>query len=805
MSINISIPLTGLSVELKTYYVDNFFSSVEEDTLTDYRLLGYVSGANSPTYTPEQIFLTTIDTPIPIYKNSLVSASISFTFLSGIPDLIVFDENINTNIFLLDPRNEKASLFSSSIDVPVSFSTHLDNNSPIVSYYDAVSRQKTDSVIYDIDTPIVNVSVFNILSYHTSSDSWNKNDRVIFFLSGIASGISRGGAIRLSGALLNLEYDPVPPFAPQDIIVNETDYRQITVSWQEPTDNGGADITDYLVEYGVQTGQFNVSDNWISAGTTVNNSLSVNNLNFETNYIFRVSAKNTAGFGEYSIPSEKISVSKGKAPVLPLSFNDSTTARIRLRRDFSYNWSGVNPTLAIGEPGYELDSHRCKIGDGITPWSGLQYLKVDNNTIDFPDPPDTFLRVASSKFNLPNNDRIILNLSSGQRLNIIGEEGVSIEYSNDNKSLIIKNDKLYDPINSGTIINPTSSGSVGSLLYDSEWLYFCTKTNYWQRVPLDKNWLDFSTMSITNNSGSYASSMSVVFDKDLIRIDTDSDPYPALAGRPLVNDGISIRGSFYDNNSIKDNLLNFVFKFRGGKNTHNPTTTHPTGYVGIMNNGCVIFPVSIGNSAPPYFVSSPSGFTYNGVFNSFLFLSDDCGGYADENGLYRYRDGRFLKNCWNISKIYEANDYYKNSNYSGDYFRHSDGHSKILGFCFDGYPIYGPFSYTNKINISGGISLVSSSYSGLSNDSHRPTNWKYWNTLSVNNVSYFLSQGLFNEDYVYISGYGILDEFNGMFSITPEFPEGTYAYYLTFTDETLLIPSYPYIFGTGTKETRHLY
>jgi hypothetical protein len=804
MSISISIPLTGQSVDLKTYYVNNSFGLIEEDTLTDYRLLGYISGRNSPTFIPEQYFLTTIDTSIPAYKNSLVSATLGFVFVSGIPDVIVFDETIDNNVFLLDPRNETASLFASSVNIPVSFSTHLDDNTNIISYYDALSRQKTEPTIYDLDTPSVFVSLFEVLNYHVSSDNWNRNDRVIFFISGIPFGGSAGGAIRLSGAVLNIEYDPVPPFSPQNIIVSETDYKQITVNWQAPEDDGGSNITDYIVEYGEQTGQFNIAENWTVAGTTTGNLFAVNNLDFDTNYIFRVSAKNSAGVGEYSIPSQKISVSKGMAPVLPLSFNDSTTARIRLRRDYSHNWSGVNPVLAIGEPGYELDSYKCKVGDGVTAWSGLPYVKVDNSSIDFPDPPDIFLRVASSKFNLPNNDRIILNLSSGQRLNILGEEGITLEYSNDNKSLIIKNDKLYDPINSGTIVNPTSSGSVGSLLYDNEWLYFCVKNNYWKRAPLDKDWLDFASMSIANNSGSYASSVSVVFDKDLIKIDSDSDPYPALAGRPLTNDGISLRGNFYDNNIIRDNLLTFIFRFRGGTNTHNPSLASHTGAVGIMNNGVVIFPVSIGSGAPPGFVSAPSGFTYNGSFNNFLFLADNCGGYADENGLYRYRDGYFLKNCWSTQKVYNSNNYYQNSHYSGDHFRHNDGHSKILGFCFDGYPIYGPFYYTNKINESGGISLASSSYSGLSNDSHRPTNWKYWNTITINNILYSLSHGIFNEDYVYSSGYGVLDEFNGMFSATPEFPQGTYAYYLSFTDETLLSPSYPYIFGTGTKESRYI-
>jgi hypothetical protein len=39
--------------------------------------------------------------------------------------------------------------------------------------------------------------------------------------------------------------------------------------------------------------------------------------------------------------------------------------------------------------------------------------------------------------------------------------------------------------------------------------------------------------------------------------------------------------------------------------------------------------------------------------------------------------------------------------------------------------------------------------------------------------------GIFVEDFEYISGSGDLDECSGRFGVTPEFPEGTYHYVLT--------------------------
>jgi hypothetical protein len=47
--------------------------------------------------------------------------------------------------------------------------------------------------------------------------------------------------------------------------------------------------------------------------------------------------------------------------------------RILLRRDLSQNWDYNDPVLMTGEPGYEIDTRKFKMGDGQTPWSQLPY------------------------------------------------------------------------------------------------------------------------------------------------------------------------------------------------------------------------------------------------------------------------------------------------------------------------------------------------------------------------------------------------------------------------------------------------
>lgn len=48
--------------------------------------------------------------------------------------------------------------------------------------------------------------------------------------------------------------------------------------------------------------------------------------------------------------------------------------RIRFRRGTAATWSSNNPVLLSGEPGWETDTNKIKIGDGVTAWSSLTYL-----------------------------------------------------------------------------------------------------------------------------------------------------------------------------------------------------------------------------------------------------------------------------------------------------------------------------------------------------------------------------------------------------------------------------------------------
>jgi hypothetical protein len=44
----------------------------------------------------------------------------------------------------------------------------------------------------------------------------------------------------------------------------------------------------------------------------------------------------------------------------------------QLKRGLASAWEKVNPILAPGEPGWTLDTHVLKIGDGILSWNDLK-------------------------------------------------------------------------------------------------------------------------------------------------------------------------------------------------------------------------------------------------------------------------------------------------------------------------------------------------------------------------------------------------------------------------------------------------
>jgi hypothetical protein len=109
-------------------------------------------------------------------------------------------------------------------------------------------------------------------------------------------------------------------------------------------------------------------------------------------------------------------------------------------------------------------------------------------------------------------------------------------------------------------------------------------------------------------------------------------------------------------------------------------------------------------------------------------------------------------------------------------------HSPIIGWAYDGNPIYGSYGYSDPKNKNSQLKRLKSGYSlNISNIENRPSEFP---------------EGFFIEDYKFTNS-GDLDQCNGRFCFTKEFPNGVYAYFATSTvnSNNFIVGSFPYFIG----------
>lgn len=202
---------------------------------------------------------------------------------------------------------------------------------------------------------------------------------------------------------------------------------------------------------------------------------------------------------------------------------------------------------------------------------------------------------------------------------------------------------------------------------------------------------------------------------------------------------------------------NFVFKItRTPQQNTGTATAVGNGHIGIWTNGVSIFNVSDAQSYNNAGVWNRNAYFWE--YPSF----DNCLGHPQQQGEYHHH---VSPKC-----LYDIND--------------STHHSPIIGYAFDGFPVYGAYAYANT-NGTGAIKRMRSSYTATTTSTR--TNGPA--------VSSTYPNGCFIEDYQYSASTGDLDARNGRFCVTPEYPAGTYAYFVTLDGSRN--PAFPYtFFGT---------
>ena len=225
-----------------------------------------------------------------------------------------------------------------------------------------------------------------------------------------------------------------------------------------------------------------------------------------------------------------------------------------------------------------------------------------------------------------------------------------------------------------------------------------------------------------------------------------------------------------------------------------------SGGLGYSNDNTIIEVVSSGSGAN--FKATINSWNINVVekyFKDYDITSDD--GFIDtENTLdetlqythayapRRLREVVFARKIRNGEASYVPDLY---TDLTGNEFSY-DAHSPIIGWAYDGNPIYGPYGYAN--NDGGRIKALQSGYA-LVEKFNRPQKSLY-------------PLGFFVDDYEY-QNIGDLDEYNGRFCVTPEYPNGIYAYFSTINGTQIesqpsqfagnIKPVFPYVIGNYFK------
>ncbi len=230
------------------------------------------------------------------------------------------------------------------------------------------------------------------------------------------------------------------------------------------------------------------------------------------------------------------------------------------------------------------------------------------------------------------------------------------------------------------------------------------------------------------------------------------------------------------------------------------------GAVGYYVNGVAMFnsidafSYSTANSAD---ASPNSSYTGDGIWNRDAYVNEnvtfDAANAHQAGNIYHYHaSSPGLRHQLGDSVDYDVsrNTYTENPASITD-------HSPILGWAADGYPVYGPYGYSVPNNSSSTVRRMITGYAERTMTVR--TTLPQWaadvtarsTALDADEygpaVSTAFPVGHYAEDYEFV-GTGDLDLYNGRTCVTPEYPGGTYAYFITIEADGT--PVYPYSLAT---------
>jgi hypothetical protein len=331
-------------------------------------------------------------------------------------------------------------------------------------------------------------------------------------------------------------------------------------------------------------------------------------------------------------------------------------------------------------------------------------------------------------------------------------------------------------------------------------LFFASVSTFAQTNPAITKWLQNSTTTGAYYASGNSTPISngILVNCQQVRYSTDW-VYVNATGIPSYPVGI-FSGDGNTNQAGNQNAI-FKFPLNPTQNTGTPTATSG-GNIGVFINGVALFDfrdgvawnnttgaICGGPGNPP----CPGGMGATQAWNRDAIpaekLGFDCAkGHPAGTNYHHHQspsafkfDSTTSNSFSNICNLYDSD---------GLYTINPTQHSPLIGYAYDGFPIYGAYAYTNT-NGTGSIARMKSSYQ-LKSQTTRTNGPAVGQTIGTQ--TFF--NGYFREDYEYIThptDPTYLDEHNGRFCITPEYPAGIYCYFATVDANNTSV--YPYVVG----------
>ena len=288
-------------------------------------------------------------------------------------------------------------------------------------------------------------------------------------------------------------------------------------------------------------------------------------------------------------------------------------------------------------------------------------------------------------------------------------------------------------------------------------------------IPLVDSWLLNTTGIKGSSSNSCIDEIVSLYDANVQQVrDHTTDVYVNSTGIPAYP-----LGPFPDGNPSMATDRNWIFRIPASPTEETGTkTTTPLGPIGVYVNGVPIYNARDGQS-----FNDEGIWNLNAVTNQGGVIQGSTNGLdANVGRSIPVTDGATVGPCSSTETSFTEGEYHHHQrpiSLMTELVDDGSAHSPIVGWSFDGFPVYGPYGNADPDG-KGGVKRMESGYSLIVGTRPDP--------LTDPTSPGGRYDGTYIEDYEFNTGFD-LDVHNGHFAVTPEYPRGTYHYHATINSD----------------------